>query len=467
MTTVAERPSDTATATNTLASHVASLATDEVPADVRRFAARVLLDTVGVLLGASQSRAVTTAAKAFAGGEQSAEATVIGHGRKVLAERAAFINGTGGHSIELDDSHGPSRTHAAAVLVPAALAAAELRGGVSGRELLNAIIVGYDVESRVSRAMGVQNQFDRGFHPTSVCGTIGASAVASRLLGLDADATSVALGLGASQSSGVLTFEDDPTHLAKSFQTGIATRNGLVAGMLAAAGFEGARDALGGRYNVLVPFGGPDPSYDELTAELGSRFDITLTSIKRHACCGQTHAVIDALLAILDEHELKPDEIERIDTEIAHKAVPIIDNNPLWTHNIQYVVAVTVFERQIWLEHFEDDWTTRPDVAALAKRVTVGGADDIQAAFPAAKGGRVTVTTRDGRQLVEHQPRPVGHPKAPLSDADLARKFRALAEGVIGAERASELLALLDRIDELGDLAQVFSLMAGDAEAAR
>ena len=165
--------------------------------------------------------------------------------------------------------HTSSRTHPACVIVPAALAAAEAAGDTPGAELLAGIVAGYDVEVRLSKAMGVQQQFDRGFHPSGVCGSIGAAAAAGRILSLSVDQMRACIALGAAQSSGLLTFEEDPSHMLKSFNTGVAARNGVYAALLAQRGFRGAPDVLTGRHSVLTPYSRPDPEPAKLLDGLG------------------------------------------------------------------------------------------------------------------------------------------------------------------------------------------------------
>ena len=235
----------TADATTTLVDHVRGLEVDSLPPAVLTQAKVVLADTVGVMLAASLGESVRTAstARPLIG---NGDATVVGHPIATTPDHAAFINAVGAHDIELDDSHSPSRTHAASVLVPAALAAAGAAGGASGATMLLGIIAGYDIQVRLSKAIGVQDQFDRGFHPTSVCGTVGAAVVSGKILALPPDQLRACIMLASSQSSGLMTWQDDATHMVKSFQTGIAARNGLYASLLAANGFGGGGDVLTG-----------------------------------------------------------------------------------------------------------------------------------------------------------------------------------------------------------------------------
>jgi 2-methylcitrate dehydratase PrpD len=446
-----------ATPTQTLATYAAQLQVADLPPGVLVQARAVLADTIAVMLSASRKRAVNTALAVMSLPDPHGS-TVIGHGTKVPAAVAAFINGIGGHDIELDDSHSPSRTHAAGVVVSAALAAAELGEAAGGADVLAGIIAGYDVQVRVSKAMGVQRQFDRGFHPSAVCGAIGAAVAAGRVLGISPEVMRSCIALAASQSSGLMTFEEDASHMAKSFQTGVAARNGVYAAALAQAGFMAAPDVLTDKHNLLVPFGGPDPDYAQLTDALGVRFDITETSLKRHACCGQTHASIDAVLLLQAEHGIRWDEIEDVDVQVSERALDVIDNNPLWTHNIQYVLALAAHEGSVRPEHFSDEWTGNAEIRELATRVHVRGSEVLQARFPEKKGGIVAMRTSRGLVTKECQ-MPVGNPEIPLSEAELRDKFVWLAGDVLGPAAVESLWNLLRDVDTGRSMSRLFELI--------
>lgn len=425
-----------ADATSTLARYALELSNDVLPAGVAQRARSVLADTLGVMYAASTHAAVRTALRALPA--TGGRCTVIGHGRGASAEVASFVNGIGGHDIELDDSHSPSRTHPAAVIVAAGLAAAELSPDATYGDLLAAIVGAYDVEARVSKAIGRNAQYDRGFHPTAVCGAIGAAVCAGRILRLSLDQMRYCIGLAASQSSGLLTYEDDPSHMAKSFQTGIAARNGVTAALFARAGYRSAPDVLTGHHGALRPFGGEAVDPSKLVAELGTHFEICQTSLKRHASCGLTHAAVDALLGIRDSANIAFGEIEGIDVQLPHRAVASVDGNTLWTHNIQYVLALAAHEGLVGLDHFSERWTGDPRIAELRARVTLRGSDRLEERFPEKKGAIVTVRTHD-RELAEEVEAPRGSPAQPLTERELRDKFLHLAGLALDAASAASL----------------------------
>jgi 2-methylcitrate dehydratase PrpD len=456
----------TTDATTALVEHVLDLNLEALPPAVLIQAKVVLADTVGVMCAASLGESVRTASTAWPlGGDGTA--TVVGHPRTTAPDHAAFINAVGAHDIELDDSHSPSRTHAASVLVPAALAAAQAAGGSTGAAILLGIVAGYDIQVRLSMAIGVQRQFDHGFHPTSVCGTVGAAVASAKILGLAPEQLRACIMLASSQSSGLMTWQDDATHMVKSFQTGIAARNGLYAALLARNGFGGTGDALTGRHSMLTAFGGQSPEPGQLTAALRERWDICETSIKRYPCGGQTHAAVAALLDIRESSQFGWAEIERIDVDLAQGAISIIDNSPLLIANVQYVLALAAHEGRIRREYFTDPrWTEDPRIAMTREKVMVRPSPDIDRTFPAKKGAVVTVTTGRGtfRQSFDAPP---GSPWHPLSPAELKGKFTELAGDVLTEAAAERLWELLEGFESVPDTREFFEMIAAQGRIRR
>lgn len=445
-------------ATGLLASYAATLREEDVPSEVLGCARAVLADTLGCMLGGSTSRLVAVSLRAFPP-SGSGPCTVVGHGGAMDAQVAAFANAIASHSTDLDDSHAPSRTHPAAVVIPAALAAAELATTCSGKSLLAGIVVGYDVTARLGKAMGVRAPFARGFHSASVCGAVGAAVAAGRILGLGEEQLASCIALGASQSSGLTTFEDDPTHTINTVQMGIAARNGVAAALLARAGAVVATDVLTGRQNMLSAFS-PVVDGSQLVAGLRERFEICDTSLKRHACCGQAHAAVDAMLWLRDTLAFRPDDIETIDVDLSHDAFAMLHGTPLWTHNIEYVLSVAAIEGRIGMEHFSREWIESDSVAKLIPKVRARGTDAMQELLPREKGAVVTVQTASG-QHSRQVSAPRGNPDDPLSNDELREKFLQLVKlSPLKNDQAVALWDVVADIDTAQTLSPLFELLA-------
>jgi 2-methylcitrate dehydratase PrpD len=447
-------------ATGRLASYAVGLDAQALPEVVQADARTILADTLGVLCSASTHTAVRTAVSVMP--LEDGPCTVVGHGRGARPEVAAFVNGIGGHDIELDDSHSPSRTHPSAVIVPSALAAAEAAPDSTIGDLIAGIVAAYEVQSRVSKAIGRHEQYARGFHPSAVCGAIGGAVAAGRILGLSVAEMRSCLGLAAGQASGLLSYHDDPSHMAKSFQTGVAARNGVTAALFARHGYRAAPDVLTGRHDLLKPFGGDAADPSRLAEDLGSAYETSQTSIKRHACCGLTHSAVDAVLLLMAEAGLTFDRIEQIDVELPNGSATVVDGNVLWTHNIQYVLALAAHEGRVGLEHFGDEWTTNEDIAALAKRITVAGSDELQRRFPEFKSAIVTIRTNSG-EFARQCDAPRGSPGYPLTATEIEDKFLHLAAPVLDPSSATRLWDLVTGAALAEPAAPVFDVLSSAA----
>lgn len=426
-------------ATGLLADYAAGL---DVPAmGEQRVAAtrRLLLDACCAMLVGARSDNVTAAAALYPRYAASPQGAVVAHGTGFGVEHAALLNGMSAHECGIDDFHAPSRTHPGAAVVPAVLGAAEI-AGADWADVSAAIAAGYDVTARISLAVGVSGLFERGFHPGAVCGALGAAAAAGRVLNLSSAQLISALGLAASQASGLLTWEDDPTHVIKSFQLGAAARAGVTAALFAARGLLPRVDVLTGRHSLLHAVGGQaDPA---AFADLGERYMVDEMTLKRHAGCGQLHAAIDGVVAILREEEIRPEQIDRIDVHLATDALAATDHTPLLTHNLQYVVSVAALTASVLPEHFGPQWTADPTVRDLAGRVAGHADAELQRRFPEYQSAIVVMHTARG-VFRRDVPMPLGGPATPLDDAALHAKVETLASRAISRPGLDAVLAIL------------------------
>ena len=261
------------------------------PAAARDAAARAVLDTIGVVLAGASEPAARAVQRVVM--DSQGPCTILGLAASAGAGDAALANGTAAHALDYDDMCFVSLAHPSAPLVAAALAAAET-AGASGRSLLDAYVVGFEIEARLGRAMNPRH-YQRGWHCTSTIGTIGAAAAAARLLGLDAKAAGHALAIAASEASGL---KENFGTMVKPLHAGLAARNGVLAAQLAAAGMTASAAAIDGPQGFLAAMDSAQPALDEIAADLGSRWEILDTGItvKLYPSCAGTHPALDALL---------------------------------------------------------------------------------------------------------------------------------------------------------------------------
>ncbi|MCC6780556.1 MAG: MmgE/PrpD family protein [Hyphomicrobiales bacterium] len=437
-------------ATSELAAFIAGFDGRELPAAVHEKTTDVVLDGTAALLAATDPLISTGSilgdlVGAFSG---SGRASLVGRNMRVDPVSAALFNGTLGYTCDVEPFHPGGVLHPIAVLIPAALAAAE-HAGASGARLMGAVALGCEVEYRVSMALGPVEQYNLGFHPSAVCGAFGAAAAAAHVLGLDTDAAERALGLAACQASGLMAWESDRTENARPFQMGMAARNGLTAAFLAREGFGGPRDVFDRGHTVLRAFSrNPDP--DQLTAGLAEQWDGVLQlAIKPYSCVAFLQPAIDALKKIRADHGVSIEQIDSIACRFPSSGTHCIDNNPLKSHCAQYIlpVAMTATGLQI-RDLFFDRRETDAFVARLSRNVRVVKDDVLEKEFPKRYATVIELTTTDGHRYDQRQDITRGYPDAPLSREEIMDKFRHIAAPVVSPSRAGRIRTEAERLWE-------------------
>lgn len=445
--------------TDDLAAYVAALRYDALPPSVVRAAKRITLDLLGVIFPATKhgpGMAMNGYVRDVGG---TPRATVVGTDIRTSTANAALANGTMAGDMELDDVHTEGGTHPSSVYVPALLAVAE-DVAASGTEWITALAGAYDVGIRVSMAMDTTRMYSRGFHPTSVCGTFGAAAGAARLLRLDAGAVGNAFGSTGSQASGLLTWEMEPEHYAKSFQSGIAARNAVTAVELAARGYVGAPDTLDGRYNMFDAFT-THRDFPRLTEGLGSRFEIEHTDYKFYTCCRAIHAALDIVLELAARHTFTACDVAGVTVWLTPSIAPLVDNNVLISHNLQFIVAVGLFDGKVTRAQTTRERRADPAVTDLAGKVLLLQDADLERKFQKIVGPtRVELRLTDGRTFEVEREAPRGGPIVPVGDDVIEDKFVGLATHVISEHRARSIVAMVRALERLPSMRDLTALLA-------
>ncbi|MCW5752122.1 MAG: MmgE/PrpD family protein [Alphaproteobacteria bacterium] len=429
--------------TRALADHVAGFTAEAVPPEVRARALQMILDCCGALLAASDpkistGRLIAGLAEELGGAPQ---ASVIGHGFRTSLVNAALVNGTLGYACDVEPHHPEGVLHPVAVMLPTALAVSEATGA-SGAKLVAAVVLGCEIEYRLSMALGPVEQYNLGFHPSAVCGCFGATAAASFLLGLDAAKVERAFGLAGCQASGLMAWESDETENSRPFQMGMAARNGVTAALLAARGFGGPTGIFDHGHTVFRAFS-RNPRPELLTEELGRRFDgIMELAIKPYSSVSFLHPGLDTLLGIAREQKLDITDIEAITIRFPSSGTHCIDNNPLKSHCAQYILPVALTREGLGVRDlFQDRRLSDPEVARLSRSVSVVADDELDAGFPNRYETVMEVRTRKGQTFSGRNAIARGYPEAALSEAEIRAKFDRLAGTVAAPARVRALAA--------------------------
>jgi 2-methylcitrate dehydratase PrpD len=439
---------------------------DKLPEAAVRAARRAILDTLGVMLaGAPETTAQRV--RTVIGTRGQGPATVAGTAMRASAEDAALANGTAAHALDYDDVQASLSGHPSAPILPAVLALGEGHGA-PGTALLTAFAVGVEVEAKLGRAMN-PGHYETGWHATSTLGVLGAAAASARILGLPAAGIAQALAIAASMASGIkANFGTD----VKPLHAGHAARCGVEAARLAAAGFTGNLHALEHDDGFGAAYGTANaPAWDLATAGLGAPHELVDpgVGVKRYPACASTHQALDATLALAREHDIDPGSVEAIACGVyylaPHQLIYDGARTPLeGKFSMPYCVAVALLDGTVGLAQFTDARVRRADVQALMPRVRmfVHPEQATRDCLP-TRFTEVTIALRDGRRLQHRVQVAKGQPKNPLTDAELAAKFRDCASRILPAAQAEALLAAVGRLEALADVAVLGRLLRAEA----
>ena len=450
--------------TGRLARFISDLEYDDLPAAVSARTTDLILDYAGVSLHSANlpwSTIISEYAQDMGSGKP--EATIVGHGR-VAAPLAALANGTIAHGIELDDTHDQSCSHPGAVINPAALAIAEAHGK-SGKELITAIVCGYEVQARTGAAL-TGSLLSRGFHPTALAGVFGACTAAAKLLNLDADQLQSAWGLAASMASGVMQFTEDPEGtMVKRLHGGLPSHNGVTAALLASRGFRGPRQALDGRYGVLNVFC-PNPESWRLSENLGDAFEISNVSLKFYACCRLFHALIDAIGNCRKEEGFELSEIVGIEARGPHiMSEGHMQYRPKSVMSAQYSLPFTV-AATLCLDprdprSFNAATMERRDILDVADLVTAKAEPSLEKYFPTSFPGAVSFRLKDDRVVSREVIDSIGTPASPADRHAIQGKFLTLTEGYLEAGAQKAVIETIHGIAEHPNIHVLMKQLAG------
>jgi 2-methylcitrate dehydratase PrpD len=422
----------------------------------------IALDTLGAMLAASDPAWPGTARMLEFVATEGAQGPclVVGSELRTTPTLAALANGYLGYALDVESHHGPAVMHAAAAVLPAALTIAQTTTS-SGADVIAAFALGIEVACRVSLAIGPNDLYARGFHPSAVAGAFGAAAAGALLLRLDPPAFANALGLAATQAAGLLAWSSDHSEESRPFNPGIAARNGTTAARLAAHGFGAPQAIFDGiaKYNVFRAWsldgrGAPE----RLTAGFGGRFAIEELSIKRYACCAFLHPALDALFEVM-AGGVGAADLTGMTMRFPRSGAPIIDDNPLRSHRAQYVLPVAAVRGAVRFADILHDRSGESEIGRLSAVTKLIPDDELDRTYPERYTTELEVATQDGtvhRRRVEW---PRGCPQNPMTSDEVVAKFLDLAGERVGRATAEEIADLTLSLDERGTPDRLMDLL--------
>ncbi|MDR7520717.1 MAG: MmgE/PrpD family protein [Armatimonadota bacterium] len=439
-----------------LATFACTLRSDHLPEPVAARARLVVLDTLGAIIGGMPT--ILQAAEHLARTSPGA-ATILGTPWRAEPGHAAFLNGSAGTALELDEGHRFAAGHPAIHVVPAALAAAEMTDA-TGERFLAAVAAGYEVAARAGRAIGPLRP---PLHPHGTWGTLGAAAATAVLLGAEPKAVAEALRLAAHYAIHTHYAAATEGATVRDTYAGASNLLGVLAARLALSGITGMPDLL----RTLAPLAASPPDAEVLTHRLGDGYEVARGYFKMHAACRHLHGALDCLDEILRTHPVAPEEVVRVEVDTYAPASTFTGRRPQTRlaakFSLPFAVATRLVTGTSSAEAFEPGALT-PETFALAERVVVRERPEFTAAQPARRPTAVSVLLRDGRRLQAQVSLPRGEDDLAYEDDQVREKFTRLAGRVLGAEAAARAVARWQQA-EAGPIRDLVALLTAQEEA--
>lgn len=449
----------------TLAAFVSDLKYDDLPREVVAKAKVLIIDQLGIMMAVSTmpwSQVIYRYVREW--GDCKQESTIVHYGDKTKTENAAFANSSFGHGFEIDDMFTPAQSHPGCVVVPSALALGE-REGISGKQLILAVVAGYEVMGRINKAISPSCGL-RGFHaPTSVSGPFGAASAAGKILGFAPELMLNALAIAGSHSCGVKEY-DHSGGSVKRMHAGMAAHGGLRAAFTAQMGITGPSTILEGPHGFCHAFA-DEYHLNEVTDGLGKEFRVVMgTTIKAYCACGAMHAAIDAVHKLVVEHDVRAKDVAQLTMGTDRGSIDHVGviREPKDITGAQFSapfsLAMTMIKGSNSFSDYTQENIDNAEIMTLARKVKLEVDKEVNAEWPGKRAARVTLKLNNGRVLSEKVDYCKGSPQNPLTKTEFDAKFRGLVSVVADKKTADKIMQTTYSLEQLGDVRTLVSLLS-------
>ncbi|GAB3057464.1 MmgE/PrpD family protein [Salinicoccus sesuvii] len=433
-----------------LASYIRSVSYEQLPDDVVEFTKLCILDYFSSAIAGSDTLPIAKIEEIVEELGGAKQATLITGGKSSVTN-AALLNGASSHIVEQDDIHKGSIIHAATVVIPAALAIAE-RDNLSGKDLITAVVIGYEVCYRIGEAVTPSHYYY--WHNTATCGTFGAAAAVAKLLNLSEEQIVHTLGSAGTQAAGLWEFIEDGA-MSKQLHPGKAAMNGVIAGLLSQKGFTAATRILEGDRGFFEAMS-DDYDVSKVAERLGETYKIMENSFKVHASCRHTHHAMDLVSELSRERRLDAEDIESIEIGTYQVAINITNNdNPMTVYqgkfSLQYCTAHAFVLQEGSLYTFTEENLWNEEIRDVMSKVRIYVDPSKNNTYPNQWGAIAKVTLKNGKHIELDTDYPKGDPEQPVTKDELLEKFMQLSQKLDQSEREniSEKILSLEKVEDL------------------
>jgi 2-methylcitrate dehydratase PrpD len=437
-------------ATKALAEFIVDTDLGKIPPEAGEVGKQAILDCLGVSLAGSRDPLALKMVMLLRDMGGRAKATVWGRKFKTSSPLAAFANGAFGHALDFDDINRTMRGHPTVPVLPAVLAVGE-EIQASGKAILAAYLVGFEVEAKLGAGLN-PHLFENGWHPTAVLGVMGAAAAAAKLLRLSAEKARHALGIAASEASGL---RQNFGTMTKPFHAGHAAKNGVLAAKLAQKGFTADPDIIEGKLGYARAFAGPEKyNLAKITERLGRSYDILSPGVglKRFPSCARTHPGIDAMLELVQVNDIRPQDVESIVCQGSYTTPTMLIHSRPQTDleskfSMEFCMALALLERKVGLPHFKDQKVQHPSIQELVRKVRFEIRPDLATIENSGNPSTtVKVLLKDGREFAKTVDEAKGTPQNPLTPEEIKDKYRQCVKGI---QKRNEIEKTIDLVFNL------------------
>ncbi len=426
-----------------------------LPDEVVEKAKHHILDTFAAMISGSDlppARAAFAYARDFTSDKTC---TIAASKMTASPPEAAFVNGMLAHSDETDDSNEFSQSHPGCSVIPATLAAGE-KFGIDGTRFLRAVTLGYDVGPRMTISFGAlafRNSSHKSTH--SIAGVFGAAAAAGCAANLNAQQMRWLLDYTSQQSSGIGAWNRDTEHIEKAFVfAGMNARNGVTSALVVHAGFDGLDDIFSGADNYFLAYA-PNANQEELVSQLGERYEIARTNIKKWTVGSPIQAPLDCIYNIMKKHPVNPDDVKSVVVRLANTEARVVDNREMPDICLQHMVAVMLIDKTASFQAAHDKPRMKdPEVLRVRAKVHLIPSEELEKLEP-ARQAIVEITLNDGTVLSDRVTDVRGTVDNPMTREEVAQKCRDLVEPVIGKENCSALIDKIFAIEKVKDIREL------------